>query len=536
MDSNPGLGKLIKIYEKLGYIDQYGGSVFLFIIISIILFFIVSYCITASNAADISKDWPNQRCNLAIIPYAGFITHPDGVTAIEYTQENFNYCTQQILSSITGSAIQPYAFIIAIFNGIVTGLNSSVQAIRVIFDRIRNVIQEIVKNIMNRLMNIMVPIQTIILGARDILGKMMGTMTTTLFTALGSYYALKSLLGAIAQFIANTLIALAILIAILFIIGVLFPPAAITAGVMSGFFLAISVPFALLLGFMGEVLGIYGYRIPRLKCFDKNTSILLNDGTSKKISEIKIGDILKNNNEVTAFIKVETKGSIMYYLDGILVSDTHIVNYKGKWIPVSKHPESMKCTEYNEPYLYCLNTSNKTIVINDIVFTDWDEIFQGSIKKIMYDNEYINLNDLKDIHSELDSGFEESTRVELYNGEFKNIKDVTIGDKLKNGEKVYGVVVINGTNLSNQYKYILGEKHVVIGGPNLVLCDEKIWISSTLGTSNKIKINRKYDKLYHLLTDKKTFTIENIQFYDYNAAIDLFLEKNDEKLLSMKYV
>jgi hypothetical protein len=536
MDSNPGLGKLIKIYEKLGYIDQYGGSVFIFFIITIILFFIVSYCISASNAEEIVQDWPNQRCNPAIIPYAGFITHPDGVSAFEYTQDNFNYCTQQILSSITGKAVHPYAFIINIFNNIVSQLNTSVQAIRVVFDRIRSVIQGVIKNIMNRLMNIMVPIQNIILGARDILGKMMGTMTTTLFTALGSYYALKSLLGAIAQFIANTLIALAILITILIAVGVFYPPSAIFAGIMTSFFVAISVSLALLLGFMGEFLGIYGYRVPRLKCFDKNTSILLNDGTIKKIYKIKIGDILTNNNEVTAVIKVETKGSIMYYLHGILVSDTHIVNYKGKWIPVSKHPESIKCAEYNKPYLYCLNTSNKTIVINDTVFTDWDEVFQGSIRKIMHENEYIKLNELKDIHSELDGGFEESTRITLYNGEFKKIKDVAIGDKLKNGENVYGVVVINGTNLSQQYKYILGEKLVVIGGPNLVLFDEKIWVSSTLGTCDKIKINKKYDKLYHLLTDKKTFTIENIQFYDYNAAIDIFLEKNDEKLLSMKYV
>jgi len=531
MDSNPGLSKLIKVYEKLGYMDQYGGSVFLFLIISIILFIIVSYCISASNAEEIAQDWPNQRCNPAIIPYAGFITHPEGVSAFDYTQENFNYCTQQILSSITAPVVEPYTFIIDIFNSIVAGLNNSVQAIRSIFDRIRSLIQGVLRNIMNRLLNIMTPIQQIILGTKDILGKMQGTMTTTLFTVLGGYYSLKSLMGAIAQFISNILIALAIIIVILWIIPFTFPVAA----AMTGIFLLISIPFALILGFMGEILGVYGYKIPRLKCFDKNTNILLNDGTTKIISEIKVGDVLKNNNEVTAVIKVETKGSIMYYLDGILVSDTHIVNYKENWIPVSKHPNSMKCVDYNEPYLYCLNTSNKTIIINDIVFTDWDEIFQGSIKKVM-NNEYIKLNNVSDIHSELDSGFEESTIIKLFNGNCKKIKDIVVGDHLKNGEKVYGVVVINGTNLTQQYTYILGEKLVVIGGPNLVLCDEKIFVSSTLGVCDKIKINKKHDTLYHLLTDKKTFTIENIQFYDYNAAIDIFLEKNDEKLLSMKYV
>lgn len=44
------------------------------------------------------------------------------------------------------------------------------------------------------------------------------------------------------------------------------------------------------------------------------------------------------------------------------------------------------------------------------------------------------------------------------------------------------------------------------------------------------------NKLYHLLTDKKLFSINGIQFYDYNSCIDLFLEKYRGKLLSMKYV
>jgi len=533
MDNNPGLGKLIKIYEKLGYIDQYGGSVFLFIIITIILFIIISYCISKSNAEEIVQDWANQRCNPIIIPYAGFITHPEGMSPFDYTKENFNYCTQQILSSITGQAVQPYSFIINIFNGIVSQLNNSIQAVRAVFDRIRNVISGVVKNIINRLMNIMVPIQNIILGSKDILGKMQGIMTSVLFTALGGYYSLKSLLGAVAQFIANVLIALAILIVVMWS-GFFTIPFAMGFTII---FVAVAAAFALLLAFMGQFLGIYGYKIPRLKCFDKNTSIVLHDGTTKNISEINVGDILLNNNEVTAIIKVETNGSIMYYLDGIIVSDTHIVNYNGKWIPVSKHPNSIKCPEYNEPYLFCLNTTHKNIVIHNIIFTDWDEIYQDAITEVMKKNKYIMLNDLKDIHTELDSGFEGTTRIKLYNGKYKKIKDILVGDKLQNGEKVYGVVVINGANLSQQYTYNLGEKIIINGGPNLVICDKNISILSTLGIyENKSKIYKKHDKLYHLLTDNKTFTIENIQFYDYNAAIDIFLEKNDEKLLSMKYV
>ena len=531
MDITPGLSKLIKIYEKLGYMDQYGGSVIIFILVTIILIIIINYSITKSNAEEIIRDWPNQRCNPLIIPYAGFITHPEGTTAIEYTKENFNYCTQQILSSITGPAVEPYAFVVSIFYGVVNQLNISVQYVRAIFDRIRNVIIGVIRNIMNRLLNLLAPLQNIIIGAKDIFNKCQGILTSILYSVFGAYLSFKSLLGAIAQFISNILIALAVIIVVLWIIPFTFPVAA----TMTGIFLLIAIPFALILAFMGEVLGIHGYSIPRLKCFDKNTLIRMNDGTTKNICEIEVGDILVNDNEVTACIKVETKGSTMYYLNDIIVSDTHIVKYQEEWIQVSKHPDAIKIAVYNEPFLYCLNTTSKTITVNNIIFTDWDEIYNNNINKILY-NKSIHMNDLKDIHYKLDSGFQGFTKIKLQNGIYKNIKDIEIGEKLQNGEQVYGVVVVNGNDIENQYVYNLGETSIINGGPNLVICDKKIPFSHTLDICDKIKLYVKNDKLYHLLTDKKTFTVQNIQFKDYNAAIDTFLEKSDKKLLSVKYV
>jgi hypothetical protein len=534
MDSNPGLKKLVEMYNKLGYFDKYGGSLIILIIVTIIIFIAISYCISKSNAQVIIEDWQNQRCKLSIIPYAGYITHPEGTTAFEYTQENFNYCTQQILASITSPALEPFTFIIEIFNLLVKVLNESMQAVRGVFARIRTLVTGVVRNIVNRLLNIMIPIQQIILGTRDIMHKTQGVMATILFSTLGAYISLKSLLGAIAQFIANILIALAILIAILFVASLFIPSLAFYANVMKFTFILISIPFALMLAMMGEIFHIYAYSIPKLKCFDKSTLIQMNDGSSQPISEIKEGDILANNNEVTGVIMVETKGSTMYYLDGILVSDTHIVNYHGKWIPVSQHPDSFKCVDYNEPFLYCLNTSNKTISINNYLFTDWDEICEKNMEKIMKKNGYIQLKQVHEIHRELDGGFVGSTLISLHNGESKCIQNIAIGDKLLGGEEVYGIVKINGANLSHQYKFILGKDFVVEGGPNLVLSNSN-W-NSTLGFSNKVEIEKKHNVLWHLLTDKKTFTIGKHVFYDYNAAIDLFLEKNDEKLLSMKYV
>ena len=137
-------------------------------------------------------------------------------------------------------------------------------------------------------MNIMIPLQQIIISMKDVIGKVQGTMTASLFTLLGSYYALKSLMGAIAQLIIIILIALAVTIAILWILPFTWG-AAIS---MTAVFVAISIPMIIIIVFLVDVLKVQTslsvptLSIPSVKCFDKNTLIEMNDGTKKKIIDI----------------------------------------------------------------------------------------------------------------------------------------------------------------------------------------------------------------------------------------------------------
>ena len=528
---NPGLQNIKKMYEKLNYFDQYGGSVVLFIIITIILLLIVSYLVIMINAQSIIDDWPNQRCKPSIIPFAGYITHPEGISASDYTYQNFTYCTQNILSSIAGTAIEPLSFITNTFQQMANMIKNDIQNIRAMFDKVRSTLQEVSQEIMGRIMNFTIPLLQIIISFKDLISKIQGALTAGLFTLLGSYYTLKSLMGAIAQFIISILITLSIMIAIFWIVPFTWGVAAVNTAI----FIAIAIPMSIVLAFMIDVLHVQtNLKMPHVKCFDEDTLMPMNDGTNKKISEIKNGDILIENNEVTCCIKVTSKGSQMYYLDGIIVSDSHIVNYNGEWISVLKHPNALKYQKYTKPYLYCLNTMNKKINIGKYVFTDWDEIYGNDINEIISKTNI----PIKDLHKFLDGGFVDSTKIKLKNGSYKQIKDVQIDDILENGEKVYGLVKINGNNVNKQFVFNLGKNIVVEGGPNLSICDKNIKETSTLDLdeNNKQNIDTKYIELYHLLTNSKTFNVQNIKFYDYNATIDLFLEKNRVKLLSMKYV
>jgi len=524
MDSH-GIENIKKMYEKVGYFDQYGGSVILFILVSIVLFLLISYCYIMINAQPIIDDWANQRCKPNVIPFAGLLTHPEGVSASDYTKQNFTYCTQNILSSISGFAVQPLTFTTNMLSNTANQITSDLQSVRGMFDKVRNMFQEVTQEIMGRLMNIMIPLQQIIIGFKDLIGKIQGTMTAGLFTMLGSYYALKSLLGAIAQFIVTILITLAIMIAAFWVVPFTWG-AAISSTVI---FVAIAIPMAVILAFMVDVLKVQtNLKIPKVKCFDKDTLLEMNNGEKKKIIDIKVGDILKDNNKVTATFKVKREGSTMCKLGitNIIVSDSHLIKCNSKWIRMFKHPDAEKIPDYSEPYLYCLNTRNKNIIIDGYEFSDWDEIDNiGKINKV-YNNKKIDINELKDIHRKLDGGFSGSTKIKLQDGSSKEIKAINVGDILDGGNPVYGIVKIDGLDI-DQYKYNLGDYKKFEGGVNLIVKFKDNNCLSTLSLDSTKKWFCKDRYLYHLLTDSNLVKISNTTFYDYNASIDFFIEKRD---------
>ena len=555
MDNNTstGLNNVKKMYDNLTYFDQYGLSLIIFIIITVLLVITMAACIALTNVQQIQQDWPNQRCKPYIIPIAGFINKPPNMSYSEYTSQNFTYCTQNIVQNMSSIAVEPITFVTNSLTTIVNGIKEAINDIRAMTNKTRTFFANVSEEIMGRLLNIMIPLQQIIISFKDFIAKVQGTMTAALFTAFGSYISLQSLLGVIVNFIVTILIALAAMIAIFWI----FPFTWGTAITSTAIFVAISIPLAILLTFMTDVLGINtNLTIPSVKCFDKNTLFEMNNGTTKSIMNITVGEKLNDNSLITAKFIVETSNSVMYNLNGIIVSDSHIVNYNGKWVRVDEHPFSKKIDNYNEPYLYCINTDKKKIILNGIIFTDWDEIYDEDLEKIKNnkiknvkhkynENIYYN-NDIEipniDFHKYLDGGFNENTQITLKNGMVKKIKHVSIGDILEKGEKVYGIVEIDGINLIEQSILNLGKNKSIDGGVNLNICDKNIHITSTLDLdiNSKIKKNKKLNeidnKLYHLLTDKKVFSVNGIQFYDYNSCIDLFLEKYRGKLLSMKYV
>jgi hypothetical protein len=261
----------------------------------------------------------------------------------------------------------------------------------------------------------------------DTFQKIQGTMTAGLYTMLGSYYTLQSLMGAILELIVKLLVAMVVIIVGLWVMPFTWPAAA----TMSAVFMSISVPLSIIIYFMSEVLHVKASGIPQLRCFDECTVFTLTDGRRVFIRDICVGDTLLDGSCVTAKMKVISYGMDMYSLSGILVSGSHLIRHGADWIRISEHPDA-KHVPYHKKYLYCLNTNTKRIYLGDYEFSDWDEVIDLSHK-------------WTDKRFE-DEGFEENDIVQSLQGG-RRMKQVCIGDILWNGAVVYGLVEINAVKL-----------------------------------------------------------------------------------------
>ena len=260
----------------------------------------------------------------------------------------------------------------------------------------------------------------------------------------------------------------------------------------------------------------------------------MNDGREKKIKDVRIGDVLVDGSVVHSFFKVlrshimdgEREVTDMYHYKDILVSGNHSIYIDGEWKHVKDLKDAILVPNYDKKYLYCLNTTTKRIWIKGYEFADWDDLEDKEIEKLerklnrMREKEDIKHIILRkySIMNHLEGGFVPETPVELYDGSISSLKNISIGDRLKGDIRVIGIVEVMNNLL---YKMTLPNGRVVYGKSHNVFFLNKERTTSTLQW--KREIWDKKMKLYHLLTDRGYFYLEDYRFTDYDGNIETLL-------------
>jgi len=539
---------------KTSYFENYGTDIFMSLFVSSIFILITLYFYILNNIQPIIADWDKQKCNPAVIPFAGLINKSPNESAFEFTGKNFTGCTQTILKNFTAYAFQPIYYIMKNITGNFSEINTNLNSTRAMFDKIRNSIKEFSEETMGRTLNITLPIVQLMINIKSIGAKMIGTLTASLFTLFGSYLTLQSLFLFIMDLVTKVLYILASTIVGLLIISFipLFGSWAIPVAAMNiALMVAILIPTLIMQGFMSNVLSLSSKSLPSVpRCFagsttlyveEKNTKVLL----KKTMATVEIGDILEKGEVVTAVMKFSAENQHIYSVNGVVVTGEHRLFHKALgWLKVKQHPDRVFLSNFKEPYIYCLGTNTKTFYIGEQLFSDWDDVDTEVLNAIArgLPKEFDNA----DIHRYLDNGIDGEALVELQNGQCVAIKAVQLNDTLANGEQVLGLIKIEASSLNGVYEYTYNNKKVC--GFNVNICGANEMGTNEMGANEMgasemganemganemganemganematIHLREKY--LYQLLTTTGYFKVNGIRVRDYNYGIDKYI-------------
>jgi len=494
--------KFNKIYENQTFFDKYNGSVIATFFLMFVFFVIFSYIYVQKRINPIKANWTQERCSPAVIPFAGIINPPGDKGAFEFTYENFNFCINNIIKETASFAMQPIEAVFRLLAKTFAGFEEAINDIRKLMSEVRSSVEEVSQDIMSRMLNVLIPFQKTIIAMKAMMGRAHATTVTGMYTAIGSLWFLISGLLNVYNLVIAIVVGLIATVAGLWLIPFGFGiPEALA---MTAVLVAIVVPLGLISTALKEVIDITGVShsvaaVP--SCFKKGTLIRATNNTLYTIENIPLGTRIVGGGKVTAVFKLDASNEVMYQLGNVSVSGSHKVKHEGEWIYVREHPKAVELGNFDDPYIYCLNTTNKVIKAGDYTFYDWDEVDTSNIFKY-------GCQELEEVHKKLENGFHESTIVNVKEKGNIKISTVEVGDILENGEKVVGKVQI--ANDKPLYEYSGG-----------FLGTKQLSVIQNLG-KNPVLSSERAEVLYHILTDKGAFHIKEHKIMDYNWSLDFF--------------
>ncbi len=458
----------------------------------------------------VRADWGNRRCEPSVL-FSSFLYKPPDypASAFKFAANNFDFCSDKMVDDV-------FKRIASMFTNIVSKQSSGIGVIH----DIQKALQRLISIAKDSFVEIMDPfyktytatvaqVARISHALRRSIQRINAIIVATLYSGLSMLYAL---LNSVDFIIKVILIILGILVAIVLILFLFFFP------VIPGILAVIS---ALVIAGLGASVG----GMAATFCFANDTYILLQDGTTKKVSELISGDVLLGHGTVQGMYRFTGECSQMYNLYGNHVTGDHLVWKSTAWIPVSQHPDAVMISERHDT-VYCPIISNRCVPVlslsNNITwYRDWEELDEDDEEgNKEYNNicyRYLNKSSIDSIHTPIWSGLL-SPSIIVYHKEkgFVPINTIAIGDEIYDGlnncyTKVNGTVY--ETVVDTHYKYWMTDGiWYNIGG---------FWMQSTINkTVHNIPVMTQSQSQvqsqsqlqshgHHLITSSGTYTIYN---------------------------
>jgi len=198
-----------------------------------------------------------------------------------------------------------------------------------------------------------------------------------------------------------------------------------------------------LVSFLGTIMGY------DTCCFAPDTPILMEDGSTKPIMAVAIGDLLAGDSRVTSLYEFDGSTVPMVLINGIHVSTNHyLVGPAGSMVQAGNYPGASPAPSLTR--ILCLGTSNNRIPVFSSVlqqclqFMDYEE---SEDPEVIAEVQAIAEKELNGTSSvvgravpDYSLGIDPTVHVFMRDRSWKPLTAVRIGDELMGGGVVTGII------------------------------------------------------------------------------------------------
>jgi hypothetical protein len=347
-----------------------------FLLLLVVSFGIFAIIEWGANLSDIQNKWPEYRCQPHIIPFASLFG--------EDTNENFQFCLQQIIQEQTKGVTAPFAQGMFGFTSILTNLMDSANSFRTMLATLVGGVIKIVSEFQNRMIALMGRVKVTASRMKAMMYRVYGTMFAVVYMGLSAQTG-------IANF-GDTFI----------------------------------------------------FKFIDSFCFPPEQELLLESGERMAISDIIVGDVLVGGHKVESTYMFIADGQDMVRLNGVEVSSNHIVSSHGIWVMAKDHPDAVPIESWKGGHkrpLICLTTHDHIIDIGTYIFSDYDETDKGNQPTQQWVHSSLNGLNKDTPYNEVsyEVGIDYLEKVKTLDGD-KSAIDIQLGDMLTEKAQVVGIL------------------------------------------------------------------------------------------------
>ena len=348
-----------------------------FMLILFGLLFGLGFTIATMERSVIMNDWKNRRCDLSVMTAAYFLKpDADPKSQAEFSAENFEFCIKSYVDSFINLFAEPVSALFSKQVDTASMASNAINSVRTIATNMYQSFQKYIGKFFNKFTSSIFEMNRIIQYIGMAFQRVNGVVMSMLYSAITVF---RGMINSIQFVIRVVMIICAIMLIIIIILFfVLFPVMPIILATLG----VIVTTVLIMSGILKGSLSTEAEEQRRGFCFSEDTMVLVRENgkeIKKAVQDIRIGDELgKDCGKVTALIDMDGSQVKLNNIDGIYVSDSHLVlGIDHIWKEVWRDERAVPTTKTSR-IVYCFNTTSNCIPVcgeNDVLFfRDWEEI------------------------------------------------------------------------------------------------------------------------------------------------------------------